>query len=139
MIERYYHDYPSELLRGPRTKKSKKVRWRFKPRSFWPVVFWGFSIFLGVKLLLLPLTEGVYNYINKTQQVKALEAEYNAIKEKLIAMKKLRDYMKTPAYIEEKGHQIGLIKSNEAPMLVVDSPDGVLPEKEPRKNIEIGD
>jgi cell division protein FtsB len=142
IVKRYGDDtgeYTGELFKDLRVTRSKKMKkWHFRPRTFWPFVLWSFSIFLGVKLLLLPLTEGVYSYLNKAQQVKELKAEYKTMQEKLTAMRKLLDYMKTPAYIEEKGHQIGLIKSNEAPMVVVDSPDGASLKKEPRKDIEIG-
>lgn len=96
-------------------------------------------LFLSAKIVLIPLVEGVYNYVVKTQEVKELKIQHQNMRRKIAEMKKQRDYMKTPAYIEVRGHQIGLIKSNESKMMVVDSPGGAELQKRPRKQVEIRD
>lgn len=112
-------------------------KWQFKPRSIGPFLAWSFVLFLSAKILLIPLVEGVYSYVVKTQEVKELKDQHQSIRYKIAKMKKQRDYMKTPAYIEVRGHQIGLIKSNESKMVVVDSPDGTEVKKRPKKQVEI--
>jgi hypothetical protein len=114
-----------------------KRKWHFKPRSIGPFLAWGFLLFLSAKILLIPLVEGIYSYVVKTQEVNDLKAQHQAIRYKIAEMKKQRDYMKTPAYIEIRGHQIGLIKSNESKMVVVDSPGGTEVKKRPKKQVEI--
>lgn len=114
-----------------------KRKWQFKPRSIGPFLAWGFVLFLSAKILLIPLVEGIYNYVVKTQEVNQLKVQHQIINRKIAEMKKQRDYMKTPAYIELRGHQIGLIKSNESKMVVVDSPEGTEVKKRPKKQVEI--
>ncbi len=126
-------------VRRPELQIELKRRWQFKPRSIVPFLVWGFVIFLGARLLIIPLIEGVYNYVVKTQEVGELKGQYAVMKQRITEMTKARDYMKTPAYIEERGHQIGLIKSNESKMVVVDSPGGMEIKAKTRKNVEIGD
>lgn len=116
-----------------------KRKWRFKPRSIGPFLAWGFVLFLSAKILLIPLVEGIYSYVVKTQEVNELRNQYQSMRRKIAEMRKQRDYMKTPAYIEVRGHQIGLIKSNESKMVVVDSPAGTEVKKRPKKQVEIGD
>lgn len=94
---------------------------------------------MSAKILLIPLVEGIYGYVVKTQEVNELRAQHQTMRHKIAEMKKQRDYMKTPAYIELRGHQIGLIKSNESKMVVVDSPPGTEVKKRPKKQVEIRD
>lgn len=117
-----------------------KVRWRFRPKSFWPLILLGLTIFILIKLLLLPLTEGVFNYVSKTNELAELKAKYQSLDKQMTSMGKTRDYMLTPAFIEEKGHQIGMVKNNETQMMVVESPNdynlNMLPKR--KKKVEIG-
>jgi hypothetical protein len=123
--------------------KPAKVRnrWRFKPRSVGPFIIWGITLFLVFKIVLLPLTEGVFNYFSKTVEVNDLKTQYQNMKKELGSMKKVFNHMKTSAYVEERGHQIGLIKPNESQMVVIDPPgEGAESETgKPPKKIEIGD
>jgi hypothetical protein len=128
-----------ESAKAPERQITLKRRWQFKPRSVGPFLVWGFMLFLSAKIVLIPLVEGVYNYVVKTQEVKELKIQHQNMRRKIAEMKKQRDYMKTPAYIEVRGHQIGLIKSNESKMMVVDSPGGAELQKRPRKQVEIRD
>jgi hypothetical protein len=114
-----------------------KRKWQFKPRSIGPFLAWGFVLFLSAKILLIPLVEGIYSYVVKTQEINELKVQHRSMYRKIAEMKKQRDYMKTPAYIEIRGHQIGLIKSNESKMVVVDSPEGTEVKKRPKKQVEI--
>lgn len=114
-------------------------KWQFKPRSLWPFLAWGFILFLGARILVFPLAEAVYGYVVKTQELNDLKSLYASTQLKVAKMSKTRDFMKTPAYIEERGHQIGLIKSNESKMVVVDSPNGTDVKKRLGKKVEIGD
>ena len=114
-------------------------KWHFKPRSIGPFLAWGFVLFISAKILLIPLVEGIYSYVAKTQEVNDLKAQHLSMRHKIEEMKKQRDYMKTAAYIEVRGHQIGLIKSNESKMVVVDSPAGTEVKKRPKKQVEIRD
>ncbi|MCL6589594.1 MAG: septum formation initiator family protein [Firmicutes bacterium] len=96
-------------------------RWQFKPHSFWPFLTWGFAAFLGVRLIFLPLAEGIYNYTVKTRELNELKIQKQDLEQKLAALTNRRDYMKTTAYIEERAHQIGFIKANEAQVMVIDT------------------
>ena len=123
----------------PEREITLKRKWQFRPRSIRPLLAWGFVLFVGAKLLVIPLAEGVYGYVVKTQEVRDLRNQYKVMKRKIADMSKLRDYMKTPAYIEERGHQIGLIKSNESKMVVMDAAGGAEIKKKSKKQVEIGD
>ena len=116
-----------------------KRKWQFKPRSIKPIIAWGVVLFLGVKILLIPLADGVYGYVVQTREVQDLKVQYRDLQQKIAAMAKQRDYMRTPGYIEERGHQIGLIKSNEAKMVVMDSSGESQAVEKPKKQVEIGD
>ncbi len=132
---RQYGANPSAKV--PEREITLKRKWQFKPRSMGPFLAWGFVLFLSAKILLIPLAEGVYCYVVKTQEVKDLKTQHHNLQQKIAEMEKQRDYMKTPAYIEIRGHQIGLIKSNESKMMVVDSPGGAEVKKKPKKQVEI--
>ncbi|HEX7712834.1 MAG TPA: septum formation initiator family protein [Bacillota bacterium] len=119
--------------------RSDVKRWRFKPHSIGPYFLWGIVLFLGIRLLIVPLAEGVYDYITKTQELNNMRLQYQETQKQIAQLEKTRDFMKTPAYIEERAHQIGLIKSNESQMVVVDSPPGTVVKTQPRKKVEIGD
>lgn len=127
----------SQSAKVPERQITLKRKWQFKPRSIGPFLAWGFVLFLSAKILLIPLAEGVYSYIVKTQEIKELKVQHQNMRRKIATMKKQRDYMKTSAYIEVRGHQIGLIKSNESKMMVVDSPGGAEVKKRPKKQVEI--
>lgn len=124
-------------------KKPVKVksRWRFRPRSIGPFITWGVALFLMAKIVFIPLTEGVYKYFAKSGEIKELKSQYQTLKKQLGTMRKLFNHMNTNAYIEERGHQIGLIKPNEEQMIVVEpSADGtVIDKRPPKRNVEIGD
>ncbi len=90
-----------------------KFRWRFKPRSFLTITLWGIILFLGLKILLIPLFEGVYGYFVKTIELKELRLEYQNKQQKLLALKKTCDYMKTNNYVEKRGRELGFVKKNE--------------------------
>jgi cell division protein FtsB len=128
-----------EVIKPPVIQIQLTRRWQFKPRTIRPFLAWGFALFLTARLLIIPLAEGVYSYVVKTQEIKDFKNQYEMMKQKITEMTKTRDYMKSPAYIEERGHQIGMIKSNESKMVVVDSPDGVEIKTKPKKRVEIGD
>lgn len=117
-----------------------KVRWRFKPKSIWQLLVWGLVLFVFIKVLIWPLTEGIVNYVSKTNELNALKANYQKLDKQMLTMTKARDYMLTPAYIEEKGHEIGMVKNNEAQMVVVEATDeynlNMLPKR--KKKVEIG-
>lgn len=120
-------------------KTKVKTRLRFKPRSFWPFLAWGFTIFLGFRILFLPLVEGVYNLVVRSQELNALKAEHQKMSEQLAEMKKARDQMKTIAWVEEQSHKAGFIKINESPMLVVDASEEKYSESRQNLNVEIND
>ncbi len=115
-------------------------RYRFRPRSFWPFVSWGFMLLIGFRVLLYPLVEGIYHYVNRTQEIYELKIRYDNIQRQIAQLKQAREIMRTTGYVEARGHQIGLIKPNEEPMMVIegggDRP-GII--KMTRKNVEIGD
>ncbi len=107
----------------PLLPKKTRVRWRFKPKSALPLFVWGMVFFIIGKILVFPLAEGVVRYTAKTKELNALKQEYQALNRQLLTMNKARNYMLTPAYIEERGHQIGMVKANETQMLVIDAAD----------------
>ncbi|HOJ78347.1 MAG TPA: hypothetical protein PLZ08_10950 [Bacillota bacterium] len=134
---------------GPKTNptltQKRKVKWRFKPKSFWPFFLWGLLLFAFCKIVLIPLTEGLYNYFTKTNEIQALQAKYHSLERQLETMNRTRDYMLTSAYVEERGHQIGMVRPNETQMLVVESETNdalqntqIIPRRRNR-SIEIGD
>lgn len=122
--------------------KKAKVKWRFKPKSAWPMLTWGLVIFAVFKVLLFPLAEGVFRYSAKTKELNVLKQEYQTLSSQLATMNKARNYMMTPAYIEERGHQIGMVKANETQMVVIDAAEDediaalIAARKKP---VEIGD
>lgn len=120
-------------------KTKVKTRLRFKPRSIWPFLTWGFAIFLSFRILFLPLVEGVYHLVVKNQELNSLKTEQQKMSEQLAEMKKARDQMKTIAWVEEQSHKAGFIKINESPMLVIDSSGERIPEPPRKRNVEIGD
>ena len=145
----YYSDWqatslPPEEYRLRYAKKTNKTkvkrRWRFKPRSIWPFVSWGFLIFITCRLLLFPLTEGIYNYFFKTLEVNELKNQYHAMEKQLDMMHKNLAYMKTDSYVEERGHEMGYVKPNESQMVMVEpSNDGQKYQPKQKKRVEIGD
>jgi len=118
-----------------------KVCWRFKPKSVWPFVMWGLALFVLFRILLWPLTEGVFNYLSNARELHKLKIQYQLSGKDLAALQKTRDYMLTPSFIEEKGHQLGMVKANEVQMVVA-QPNfdgfGDLTAKK-KKRVEIGD
>ncbi|HBE81097.1 MAG TPA: hypothetical protein DDW65_25405 [Firmicutes bacterium] len=120
--------------------KTVSKQWRFRPRSFWPFVMWGLALFVGFKITVLPLIEGVYNYVAATNEINQLKREYITMNRQLGDMRKKRDYMKQPAYVEERAHEIGLVKPEESQMMVVEGvTDGTaLANKNKVKQVEIG-
>lgn len=112
-----------------------KTRLRFKPRGIWPFLTWGFTIFLGCRVLFFPLAEGVYSLVVKSQELNVLKAEHQKMSEHLADLKKARDQMKTIAWVEEQSHKAGFIKINESPMMVIEE----LPKKAERPDGEIED
>ncbi len=116
-----------------------KTRLRFKPRNMWPFLAWGFTLFLGFRILFIPLVEGVYHLMTKSQELSALKAEHEKMSKQLAEMKKTREHMKTIAWVEEQSHKAGFIKINESPMLVIDASSIGVSEIERKRNVEIGD
>jgi hypothetical protein len=107
----------------------KKVtkKWHFRPRSIWPFVMWGLVLFAGLKITIIPLVEGIYYYIASTSEIHQLKNQYTNIQKQMGAIRKKRDYMKTPSYVEERAHEIGLVKSEESQMVVAEGvPDDEL-------------
>ncbi len=102
-----------------RVKKANK-KWHFRPRSIWPFVMWGLALFAGLKITVIPLVEGVYYYIASTSEIHQLKNQYATMQKQLGAIRKKRDYMKTPSYVEERAHEIGLVKSEESQMIVAE-------------------
>ncbi len=129
----------SAQVPGRVVKTKVKTRLRFKPRSIWPFLAWGFTLFLGFRVLFIPLVEGVYHLVTKSQELSALKAEHDKMSKQLADMKKARDQMKTIAWVEEQSHKAGFIKINESPMLVIDSSGEGLPDIPRSQNVEIGD
>jgi len=110
--EDYQTNYSSKEVEYKPTKT--RFRWRFKPYTFLSLIMWGILAFIGFKVLLWPLIEGVYGYFVKTAELKELRIEYQAKQKKLIALKKTSNYMKTDQYIEKRGRQLGFVKKDEA-------------------------
>lgn len=129
---------PSKQVHERALNTKVKTKLHFKPRSIWPFVAWGFTLFLGFRVLFIPLVEGVYHLVVKSQELSVLKAEHQQISQQLAEMKKARDKMKTIAWVEEQSHKAGFIKTNESPMLVIEALGEGLPET-PQKNVEIGD
>jgi hypothetical protein len=140
----YYQDNQRPVVAKP-VAKTKVItvskKWHFKPRSIWPFVMWGLTLLVGFKITVLPLVEGVYNYIASTNEIIQLKNQYIAMQKQLSAMKKKRDYMKTASYVEERAHEIGLVKPEEAQMVVMEGlPEGTaLAKKGSKKKVVIGD
>jgi hypothetical protein len=125
---------------APARIKTVARRYRFRPRSFWPFISWGLMLLIGFRVLLYPLVEGLYHYVNKTQEIGELKIRYDNIQRQIAKLKQDREMMQTTGYVEARGHQIGLIKPNEEPMMVIDAGadrPGII--KMTRKNVEIGD
>jgi cell division protein FtsB len=101
---------------------------------------WGVALFIGFKITVLPLVEGVYNYIASANEISQLKTQYTTMQKQIDAMRKKRDYMKTPSYVEERAHEIGLVKPEESQMVVMEGvSDGTkIIKKNARKNVEIG-
>lgn len=135
-----YQSQLAEKYNSNPTVKVVKKKWRFKPRSLRPFFFWGLALFIGFKITVLPLCEGIYGYFVNNKELRQLKAEYHAMQKQLDRMKKKRDYMRTPAYVEERAHEIGLVKPEEAQMVVMEgaSPGAVI-VKPKKKAVEIGD
>jgi hypothetical protein len=115
-------------------------KWRFKPRSIWPFVMWGLAIFAGLKITVIPLVEGIYNYAASTSEIHQLKSQYATMQKQIGDIQKKRDYMKTPSYVEERAHEIGLVKPDESQMVVMEGvADGnMLAKKSGKKKVEIG-
>ncbi len=104
---------------------TKKIgyKWRFQINSGSQLIMWTFLVFLGIKIIIFPLIEGLYNYYHKCNQYAALEKEYQAKLKQLAVLKKTKAYMKTNHFIEKRGHQLGLIKDNEMRMILIERQD----------------
>lgn len=107
-----------------------------------PLLVWALIIFVVFKILLFPLAEGVIRYTAKTKELNDLKQQYQALNRQVVTMTKARNYMMTPAYIEERGHQIGMVKANETQMVVIDAGkdediSALIAAR--RKPVEIGD
>lgn len=139
--DRYQRHHPKvEPLAAEKPAGKTRRRWRFKPHTGWPLIIWGLTLLIGIKIAVLPLVEGVYNYVVKIQEVNDLKAQYSNLQKELNMMEKKRDYMKTPAYVEERAHEIGLVKPEESQMVVMEGdPSGAKVKKNLRKKIEYGD
>jgi hypothetical protein len=140
----YYQENRQFATGKPATITSIKTvskKWHFKPHSIWPFVMWGLALFVGFKITVLPLIEGVYNYVASVSEIKQLKTQYDTMQKQLSAMQKKRDYMKTTSYVEERAHEIGLVKPEEAQMVVMEGiPAGTtLAKKYSKKKIVIGD
>jgi hypothetical protein len=119
-----------------------KRKWRFKPKSMAPLIAWGVALFILGRIILFPLGEGIVNFISKTHELNSLQMEYKNLDRQLVSMTKNRDYMLTPAYILERGHEIGMVKANEAQMVVVNNVSDEEISKliaQRKKKVEIGD
>jgi cell division protein FtsB len=111
----------------------KKIKWRFKPRPVGKLFAWSLMIFIIGRMTVLPLLDGICNYFTKTKELAELQRRYQAQRQQMAVLKKNQNYMRTNAYVEEKGHQIGMIKPNESQMVVVDSSGGTLKADRPSK------
>lgn len=140
----YYQDNRQWAVGQPATKipvKTISKKWHFRPRSIWPFVMWGLALFIGLKITVLPLIEGVYNYVVGTNEITQLRSQYDTMQKQLNDMRQKRDYMKTPSYVEERAHEIGLVKPEEAQMVVMEVvPVGTtLIKKNSKQRVVIGD
>lgn len=125
----------STAQRARAARPKAKRRWRFKPHSLGALIVWGVILLAGFRIVVAPLVGGTYHYFAKDYEMRRLQTQYETMRHQLADMKKARDKMKTMAYVEERGHQIGLIKSNEAKMVVVESSnDGRVFRAIPRNN-----
>lgn len=130
---------PSKQVHERALNTKVKTKLHFKPRSIWPFVAWGFTLFLGFRVLFIPLVEGVYHLVVKSQELSSLKSEHQKMSQQLAKMKKDRDKMKTIAWVEEQSHKAGFIKNNESPMLVIDTSEEGIRGTSRRRNVEIGD
>lgn len=112
----------------------KRIRWRFKPRSIWTLFTWGLMLFLICRILVFPLVEGVSNYFSKSSELSRLQQRYKDMNKQLVALKKAHAYMQTNEFVEERGHQIGMIKPNESRIVVADSPTTIPESNLSKKN-----
>ncbi len=129
---RTFLDHDNRVNKSPKNvpiNNVKKVskKWHFRPRSIWPFVLWGLVLFAGLKITIIPLVEGIYYYIASTSEIHQLKSQYTTMQKQLGAIRKKRDYMKTLSYVEERAHEIGLVKSEESQMVVAEGlPDDEL-------------
>jgi cell division protein FtsB len=114
-------------------RRPPKVKWRFKPRAFGLLVIWGLLFFVVGRIVVVPLIEGVWRYYAKTKELAQLQQRSQALGQQRVALEKTRNYMQTHAYVEEKGHQLGMIKQNETQMVVVDPKELQLKETRAKK------
>ena len=123
----YQSSYPPlrEISRtAPVNPPQPRRRFRFRPRSWWPLLSWGLLLFVSFRIVLFPLAEGVYSFVLKSQEIYDLKVKHHTLEQQLAQLKQERNKMKTMSYVEERGHQIGLIKPNEEPMLVIGTQNG---------------
>jgi hypothetical protein len=98
----------------------RKIKWRFRPRSFWTFFTWVAALFLVCRIVLFPFIEGISNYFSKEKELGELQTKYAEMNRQMVSLEKIRVHMQNPSYILERGHQIGMIKPNEAQYVVVD-------------------
>lgn len=125
----------------PRRKKKYKLKWRFKPK-FSGVLLWILLLTMFFKMLLLPLAEGIFGLIASSNKVHAMQAEYEQMNAEYTKMGKSRDYMLTSEYVEERGHQLGMVKENETHMVLVDESGDINLSRylaNRQRKVEIGD
>jgi cell division protein FtsB len=117
-----HHRSQGALFRteGITAKHPQKVKWRFKPRLLAMLVVWGLLLFSVGRLVAIPLVAGVCQYWAKTRELATLQQRSQTLTKQLAVLRQTQKYMQTDAYVEEKGHQIGMIKENETQMIVVD-------------------
>lgn len=132
-------DEPQRQVPGKVPGTKVKTRLRFKPHNFWPFLAWGFTLFLGFRVLFIPLVEGVYHLVTKSQELNVLKAEHKKMLKQLAEMKKTKEHIKTIAWVEEQSHKAGFIKINESPMLVIDASNEEVSKMQRKQNVEIGD
>jgi cell division protein FtsB len=124
----------------PSTPIKTRRRWRFRAHSPLLLVLGILITFALFRLLLWPLVSGVYMYCAKAIEIQSLKAQSMAITEQLKTMRKDLTYMRTDSYVEERGHQLGYIKPNEAQMMVVQpSKDGQPYQPKKKKPVQITD
>jgi len=132
-------DGPQKQVPGNVSETKVKTRLRFKPHNMWPFLAWGFTLFLGFRILIIPVVEGVYHLVTKSQELNVLKAEHKKMSKQLAEMKKTKEHMKTIAWVEEQSHKAGFIKINESPMLVINASNEEVSEMQRKRNVEIGD